>query len=76
MKLFDFKKKNIYGNEFLISFLKTKSYTLLQLSFYYDSYFAAPYFQLSIGQNNLLDILTYAGRFGIEMSLIGRTWND
>jgi hypothetical protein len=74
MKLFDFEKRDDYGTDYYFSFLKTGSYTALQISVSYCEYPAWPYLQIMMGETMLFGIFFYFHRIGFDCTILGRTW--
>ena len=74
MKLFDFEKREDYGTDLYFSFLKTPSYTLLQVSVSYCEFASWPYLQITLGQNKLFGIFCYFYKFGFDVDIVSRTW--
>jgi hypothetical protein len=75
MKLVDWYTREDFGKELIITLLKTKSYSFIQLSLDWNDYGGGPYFQLCSGNHRLLDIIFTIGRFGIALEILGPTWN-
>ena len=73
-KLYDFEKRDDYGTDLYFSFLKTQSYTLLQLSVSYCEFASWPYLQITMGQNSLFGTFCYFWRLGFDFTILGRTW--
>jgi hypothetical protein len=73
-KLFDFEKRDDYGTDLYFSFLKTQSYTALQVSVSYCEYAAWPYLQITVGQNKLFGIFFYIWKIGADIDIASRTW--
>lgn len=73
-KLFDFEKREDYGTDLYFSFLKTQSYTFLQVSVSFCEFASWPYLQITLGQNKLFGIFCYFYKFGADIDVLGRTW--
>jgi hypothetical protein len=76
MRLLDWYVKEDFGKELVITLLKTKKYSLIQLSFGWSDYSSGwPYLQISMGNHRLLDILFYWMKFSFCVEIFGTTWN-
>jgi hypothetical protein len=75
MKLFKIHKSQEYGTEYNVCILRGKYRTFLQMSIGWDECAYGPYFQMSIGNNSILDILFYAHKFSFNIAIFSYTWN-
>jgi hypothetical protein len=74
MKLFDFKVMSDYGKDYYFFFLKTKTYTALQMSFSTCEYPGWPHLQITFGSGRMFGMFAYAWKFGFDIDLFSRTW--
>lgn len=74
MRLFDFRHRLDWGHDFNFGFLKTRRYSLLQISISWSEYAGWPYLQLQFGNGKLFGILFWAYKFGFDLDFIGNTW--
>ena len=74
MKLFDFKVRSDYGNDYYFTFLKGQKYSLIQVSFSVCEYTSLPYVQITMGMGKLFGIFAYAWKFGFDVDFVCRNW--
>ena len=72
IKLFTFNKADDYS----FGFLCTSRGTLIQISFGYDTKPAWPYWQISMGGNQILSFFCYFWKVGVSIDLLGHTWPE
>ncbi len=76
MKLFEYRQKEDFGTEHIFTLLKGKRRSFIQLGLSWNDYCGAPYFQLAIGNNRVIDILFWAWKFSFCFELLGITWDS
>jgi hypothetical protein len=76
MKLLDYYSKEDFGVEHIFTIFKGKRRSFIQLGLSWNEYPGAPYFQLAMGNNRLIDILFWCWKFGFAFELLGITWNS
>ena len=74
MKLFDYRCVDDYGKDYYLFFLKTKTYTALQMSFSTCEYPGWPHLQITLGSGSLFGMFAYAWKFGFDLDLFSHTW--
>jgi hypothetical protein len=74
MNLIKFNKKEDFGTDYYIQILNIKRISLLQISVSWNDYPSWPYLQIKSGTGDVLDILFWAYKFGIDVTILGRTW--
>ena len=74
MKLFDYKFRDDYGKDYYFFFLKTKTYTVLQMSFSTCEYPSLPHLQITFGNGSLFGMFAYAWKFGFDIDIFSHTW--
>lgn len=75
IKLFDFKYKNDFGHDLCFYIIKTKKYSLFQLSLGWFDSPGLPYLQIHFGNGRLIGALFWAYKFGFDFDFFGRTWH-
>lgn len=75
MRLFKFKKIQDFGTDYEFTFLQGKLRSFIQLSVGWAEYPSWPYLQVSLGMNNLLDILFFAHSFSLNFTIFSYNWN-
>ena len=76
MKLLEYRQKEDFGTEHIFTLLKGKRRSFIQLGLSWNEYPGAPYFQLEMGNNRLIDILFWCWKFGFAFELLGITWDS
>jgi len=76
MKLLEYRQKEDFGTEHIFTLLKGKRRSFIQLGLSWNEYPGAPYFQLAIGNNRVIDILFWCWKFGFAFELLGITWDS
>jgi len=74
MKLFDYRYRDDYGKDYYFFFLKSKTYTVLQMSFSINEYPSLPHLQITLGSGSLFGMFAYAWKFGFDIDLFSHTW--
>ena len=70
MKLIEFKShKDYFDNEYEMSLIKTKRFSLLRITLVTNDILSPFYAQLSIGQGNLFNLYCYAYKWGLEITV-------
>ena len=83
MKLINLKYRYDFGHDWYIQILNTgrhfprpfKNISLLQISISWNDFPSSPYLQIKSGTGDVLDVLFWAHKFGIDVTILGRTWN-
>ncbi len=76
MKLLEYRQKEDYGTEHIFTLLKGKRRSFIQLGLSWNEYPGAPYFQLAMGNNRVIDILFWCWKFSFAFELLGITWDS
>lgn len=74
MKLIKITKKEDFGIEYIIQVINIKKLSLFQVSVSWNDYASWPYFQLKSGTGDVLNVLFWAYKIGIDFTILGRTW--
>ena len=75
MKLIKFNHRFDFGHDWYVQILNIKRVSLLQISISWTDYPSWPYLQIKSGTGDVLDVLFWVYKFGIDVTLIGRTWD-
>lgn len=83
MKLIKFTKREDYGTDWYVQILNTgkhlphpfKNISLLQISISWNDFPSWPYLQMKSGTGDVLNVFFWAYKFGIDVTILGRTWN-
>ncbi|WJZ47924.1 hypothetical protein [Synechococcus phage DSL-LC03] len=83
MQLIKFNHRYDYGHDWYVQILSTnrhfpsilKNLTLLQISISWNDYPSWPYLQIKSGCGGVLSIVFWVYKFGIDISILERTWN-
>jgi hypothetical protein len=76
MKLLEYRQKEDFGTEHIFTLIKGKRRSFIQLGLSWNEYPGAPYFQLAMGNNRVIDILFWCWKFGFAFELLGITWDS
>lgn len=76
MKLLDYYKREDFGTEHIFTLIKGKRRSFVQLGLSFNDFPGGPYLQISFGNNNLIDILSWVWRFGFSLTVFDYTWNS
>ena len=68
-------KRRDFGTDYYVSILNIKNWSLLQISLSWNDYPSYPYLQIRSGTGDALSILFWAHKFGLDFTLISRTWD-
>ena len=74
-KIFEFFTVEDFGVDYYFTFLSTKKYTFLQVCFSITDFPSNPYIQVKSGMGCLLNVLMWAWRLGLDISIFDRSWN-
>ena len=77
MKLIQFGTRHDYGTEYYLVILRTKEYSLLQVSFDigdYGNWIEFPYLQITMGYGRLFSFLFSLGKLGFSIDFAARNW--
>jgi hypothetical protein len=75
MSILKINKRKDFGTEYYVQILNIKRTSLLQVSVSWNDFPSWPYFQLRSGIGDVLSIVFWAGKLGIDITLLGRTWS-
>jgi hypothetical protein len=83
MNLFNFNHRYDFGHDWYVQILNTgrhvprpfKDLSLFQISVSWNDYPSYPYLQIKSGTGDVLDILFWIYKFGIDITFLGRTWD-
>ena len=83
MQLINLKHRYDFGHDWYVQILNTgrhfprpfKNISLLQISISWNDFPSNPYLQIKSGTGDVLDVLFWAYKFGIDVTILGRTWN-
>ena len=83
MRLINLKHRYDFGHDWYVQILNTgrhfprpfKNISLLQISISWNDFPSNPYLQIKSGTGDVLDVLFWAYKFGIDVTILGRTWN-
>lgn len=64
-----------FGHDWYVQIINIKRFSLLQVSISWNDYPSWPYLQIKSGTGDFLDVLFWVYKFGIDVTLIGRTWS-
>ena len=67
-------KRKDYGTDYYASVLNIRKWSLLQISLSWNDYASWPYLQIRSGTGDVLNVLFWAYKFGLDFTLISRTW--
>jgi hypothetical protein len=68
-------KRRDFGTDYYASVLNIKKWSLLQISLSWNDSPSYPYIQIRSGTGDALSILFWAHKFGLDFTLISRTWD-
>ena len=74
MSIIKFNKRIDFGTDWYVQVLNIRKWSLLQVSVSYNDYASFPYLQMTFGSNGFFTILSWIGKFGLDIDLISRTW--
>jgi hypothetical protein len=63
-----------FGHDWYASIINIRKWSLLQISLSWNDEPSWPYFQVRSGSGDVLSILLWAHKFGLDFTLISRTW--
>jgi hypothetical protein len=63
------------GHDWYASIINIRKWSLLQISLSWSEDPSWPYFQVRSGSGDVLSILFWAHKFGLDFTLISRTWS-
>ena len=75
MNLIKFCHRYDFGHDWYVQIINIKRISLLQISISWNDYPSWPYLQIKSGTGDVLDILFWAYKFGIDVTILGRTWS-
>jgi len=83
MRLINLKHRYDFGHDWYVQILNTgrhfprpfKNISLLQISISWNDFSSYPYLQIKSGTGDVLDVLFWAYKFGLDVTILGRTWN-
>jgi hypothetical protein len=68
------KHREDFGHEWYVQILNIKRWSLLQVSVSWNDYPSWPYLQMRSGSGDVLSIIFWVYKFGLDIDLMGRTW--
>jgi len=74
MSIIKFNKRIDFGTDYYVQVLNIRRWSLLQVSVSWNDYASLPYLQITFGSNGFFTILSWVGKFGLDIDLISRTW--
>ena len=74
MNLIQFNHRKDFGDDWYVQIINIKRISLLQISISWNDFKSWPYFQLKSGTGDALDIIFWIYKFGIDVTILGRTW--
>jgi hypothetical protein len=74
MKLISFNRREDFGTDFYVQIVNIKRFSLLQISISWNDFKSWPYLQIKSGTGDVLDVLFWVYKFGIDVTILGRTW--
>ena len=82
MKLVEFTHRYDFGHDWYVQILNTgkhvpepfKNISVLQISVSWNDHPSWPYFQLKSGTGDVLDVMFWAYKFGIDITILGMSW--
>jgi hypothetical protein len=75
MNLIKFNHREDFGHDWYVQILNIKRLSLLQVSVSWNDFPSWPYLQIKSGTGDVLNILFWAYKFGIDITILGRTWS-
>jgi hypothetical protein len=75
MSLIKFSHRRDFGDDFYVQIINIKRFSLLQISISWNDFKSWPYIQIKSGTGDVLDVLFWAYKFGIDVTILGRTWS-
>jgi hypothetical protein len=75
MNLIKFCHREDFGHDWYVQILNIKRLSLLQISISWNDYPSWPYLQIKSGTGDVFDLLFWAYKFGIDITILGRTWS-
>ncbi len=75
MNLIKFNHREDFGHDWYVQIINIKRISLLQISISWNDYPSWPYLQIKSGTGDVLNILFWAYKFGIDVTILGRTWS-
>ena len=73
--LIKYNHREDFGHDWYVQILNIKRLSFLQVSISWNDYPSWPYLQIKSGTGDVLDFLFWVYKFGIDVTLIGRTWS-
>ncbi len=75
MKLLEYRQKEDFGTEHIFTLIKGKRRSFIQLGLSWNEYPGAPYFQLAMGNNRVIDILFWCWKCGCALEVFSNNWD-
>ena len=72
--LIRYNHREDFGHDWYVQILNIGRWSLLQVSVSWNDYPSWPYLQIKSGTGDVLSILFWAYKFGLDIDLMGRTW--
>ena len=74
MSIIKFKHREDFGHDYYVQVLNIRKWSLLQVSVSWNDYASFPYLQITFGSNGFFSILSWVGKFGLDVDILSRTW--
>ena len=75
MSLIKFNHREDFGHDWYVQIINIKRISLLQISISWNDFKSWPYLQIKSGTGDVLDIIFWIYKFGIDVTILGRTWS-
>ena len=75
MSIIKFRHRYDFGHDWYVQVLNIRKWSLLQVSVSWNDYQSFPYLQMTFGSNGFFSILSWVGKFGLDIDILSRTWN-
>lgn len=74
MSIIKFRHRYDFGHDWYVQVLNIRKWSLLQVSVSWNDYASTPYLQMTFGSNGFFTILSWVGKFGLDIDILSRTW--
>ena len=64
-----------FGHDWYASIINIRKWSLLQVSVSWSDYPSWPYLQIRSGSGDVLNVLFWAHKFGLDFAFMSRTWD-
>ena len=72
--LIRYNHREDFGHDWYVQILNIGRWSLLQVSVSWNDYPSWPYLQMRSGSGDVLSIIFWVYKFGLDIDLMGRTW--